>query len=335
MEIEFERRKREREGGENGQDERDDRETPVPTELADPADDDKLSLGDLFRLMQRGMTENTGRFDKLDREQAAIKREAKEAREMAAKALTTSTETRSQIEALAKRVSQLEKGGPPTHPPGLEQPRRKGNPKAQDEKRDWDYLGGDMGDTVVVGGFREYAQKTEKRNEWEKIQTLLAEDLQGQIQDVVIPNSPGSIVIVKLRQESTPAETRTKMLKWAKDFKEAKLQTTSEGETHPRTFYAAASKPFAMRQRNAKLLQILDRLKLLLGSDRAEALHADLPKGRLFYDRTLLLERHPDTDEPIYREESIRKLLPDYTKDLLEEKIKEAKDKREADRRPA
>ena len=64
------------------------------------------------------------------------------------------------MEALEKRVTQLKSGQPPQQTRIT--PKARAMPSAPGEsKRDWDYLGGEMGDLAVVEGFRAWADKTE------------------------------------------------------------------------------------------------------------------------------------------------------------------------------
>ena len=106
-------------------------------------------------MMQRSMDKNDAGFSKLDREMAATKHEAREAKELAAKATTLAKETQNQMEALAKRVTKLENGPPTQVSPQTRQHRPKEIFVAQSAgKRDRDFLGGEEGDTAVVGGLQ-------------------------------------------------------------------------------------------------------------------------------------------------------------------------------------
>ena len=125
--------------------------------------------------------------------------------------------------------------------------------QAQSGKRDWEQLGGEEGDTLVIGGFREYASKEERREEWETLEALIAEDLKTKIKELIVPNAPCSAVLIKIAQEGDANSTRRVMIDWTKKFKEQKLQLTSQGESQARVFWAGPSKPFSMRQRDAKL----------------------------------------------------------------------------------
>ena len=245
-------------------------ETPVPTELAVPSQQqrgEKLELSDLMALMHKSMTDNTSRFDRLDKETAATKREAHESKVLAAKATTIATETQGKLEALEKRVAQLEKSPSPiAGPPGLH-PRNVYTSPTEGQ-RDWDMLGGELGDTIVVGGFRAWADKSERREEWDKLQPQIPEELQAKVKEVIIPNSPGSIALVKIHPEGSTRETRVAMFAWVKKFKETKAELTFPGESVARTFYATPSKPFQMRQRDAKVSQLLDGLKLVAGPEK-------------------------------------------------------------------
>ena len=194
-----------------------DEETPVPTELAAP--EKTLELGDLMKLMTanmdettRGREENRTSFAKIDRELAHTKREIQETKTMAAKATTIATETRSSLQEFEKRVASLEKGEGPKTTPRNHSSRPFAPPGlfASGPQRDWDYLGGEEGNTTIVSGFRTLASKEERRQEWDDILQQLPEALKEAISETIIPNSPGEKVIIKVAQAATTKDTRIK-----------------------------------------------------------------------------------------------------------------------------
>ena len=318
----------------------DEDETPVPTEQAPPP---PLSMMDLMHLMQqnvtetkRGREENQANFQKLEKDLATTQRDVQESKLLAAKATTLATDTNNSLKALEKRVQALEKG---EHiPPNTASARQRGshsktrptsfNPQGG-EQRDWDYLGGEEGDTIVIGGFRENADKFERRAEWEKVEGLLPQPLREQIGDTIIPSAPRKTVIIKIKKASTPEETRRNMLDWTKKMKTEKITQTTEGETEERSFYAFPSKPFEMRQRDSKVTKWADGLRLLLGDPHAEKIFTDMSRGRVFLGRTVLAERSGPTDSPSPRMEAINKIRPDTTREMIDEKVAEAAEKKE------
>ena len=325
-----EARKREREEATQGGRE-DDEDELIPTEPA-PAGGERreLTLADLMAEMTRqrtditsavnsGVAENRSNFTTLRADVGAARREAQEAKNMAAKATTLAHETQESVGELAKRVALLEKGGGP-------------KPSAQNlslggdnhPKRDWDYLGGDDGDTVIIGGFRPLASREERTKEWEELKGGLPEDMAAQIVTTIIPASPGPIIILHLQKEASPKDTRVKMLDWTAKFKQLTLTKQGEGEATPRSMYAGPSKPFAMRQRNAKTMALLDGLKLAMGEERAANLRADLAKGRIIYDQRILAERKGEEPMPTPDMAVIQKILPELTEDALKDKVAEA-----------
>ena len=264
----------------------------------------------------KGQQENRENFSILTREMAATKREAQESKTLAAKATTIANETRTQLEKLEKRVSSLE--NQPQAAPS--QQRTTGPPpglSGEDGQRDWDQLGGETGETAIVGGFRDFADKTEKQTEWNHIHDRLPEDMKNKIQETIVPTSLGSIVIIKLRQLATIKETRLNMIAWTKEFKAQEIQFQAEGEGRPRTFYAAPSKPYAMRQRNAKHNQMFDALKLIAGPEREARLRSDLPSGRILFDRKILVEKARGTGEQIRHLDTMQTFFPDITNESL------------------
>ena len=349
MAVDLENRKR-KEGPEGeaefqeAHQEVDDAETPVPTEKVPPP---PLSMMDLMNLMQqnvaetkRGREENQANFQKLERDLATTQRDVQESKLLAAKATTLATDTNNSLKALEKRVQALEKGEPT--PINTATSRQRGShsktrptsfTSPAGEQRDWDFLGGEEGDTIVIGGFRENADKFERRTEWEKVEGLLPQPLRDQIGDTIIPSAPCKTVIIKIKKASTPEETRRTMLDWTKKMKAEKITQTTDGETEERSFYAFPSKPFEMRQRDSKVTKWADGLRLLLGDPHAEKIFTDMSRGRVFLGRTVLAERSGPTDSPSPRMEAINKIRPDTTREMIDEKVAEAAEKKERARK--
>ena len=326
MVVDEENRKRRAEEGEEG--EADEEEIPVPTEKIDPPQK-VLTLEDIMSTLNRGMTQNQNNFDRLDRRVSAMQAEVNETKDIAAKATTIANDTRQQMTALERRVANLEKGGGRGSMGGQTAPQQSPN----QSKRDWEHLGGEEGNTLVVGGFRDFAQKEERKEEWAKVRAQIPEKLANQIAEEIVPNAPCSTVLLKLHTLGGPAETRRAMLDWVRDFKALKIQETTEGESQERTFWAGPSKPYEMRQRDAKLTHLFEGIKILAGPEKAAKLHIDRSNGRAFWDRTMLVQRDPTTGTPIPREEAMKRTFPDYTEKALEEKVGEAKAARETARR--
>ena len=88
-----------------------------------------------------------------------------------------------------------------------------------------------------------------------------------------------------------------------------------------------------MRQRDAKLTHAFEGVKLLAGPEKVEKIHIDRSNGRVFHDRTLLIQRDPETGDPVPRKAAMEATFPNYTPEALDEKIAEAKENRAAGRR--
>ena len=307
-------------------------ETPVPTEVPGPRR--QLSLGDLWDLMQHGMAQNQSNFDRMGRNVAAVQNEAREAKEMAARATTIACETKSQIGGLEKRIAQLESGSPAGGGGGGRSSGYRDQPDQSQSKRDWEQLGGEEGNVVALGGFREYASKEERRDEWSKLQPQIPEELRERVQETIVPNAPCSTILLKLEKAANATDTRRAMLDWVKKFRGAQVKTQTDGESTERVFWAGPSKPFAMRQRDAKLTHTFEGLKLMIGEEGAGKMHIDRANGRIFHDRTLLAQRDQTTGTPIPKTAALENLIPGFTEEGLKAKIEESKATREASRRP-
>ena len=120
-----------------------------------------VSIEDLIRqTMQENREsreENKAAFRDLRRDTAQLKHEAKEARRIADKALVNSEETKQHFTSLEQRVAKLERSGVATSAG----PNRSSGPSSQ-ATRDWDLLGGERGDLIVLSGFRQWASQEER-----------------------------------------------------------------------------------------------------------------------------------------------------------------------------
>ena len=262
----------------------DTRETPVPTELADSAPAESappLTLMDLMNEMRRNQHETRTIFGGVKGDIEGVKKDVRETREMAALATTKVTEMGKTVETLQDRISKLERGE--VHVPRGSRNRATSKEPGEDGLRDWDQIGGEQGDTIVVAGFRNLSDRQERQDEWSQITQKIPEDLKNQIKDIIIPASAGKILLVKIKQEQTVKETRNQMFAWTRKFKEAKPEIQAEDETTARTFVAYPSKPFAMRQRDGKLTALLEAIKSLISEEAGQAMRLDMGKGRIIY----------------------------------------------------
>ena len=292
----------------------------------------ELTLQDIMDNLTRGFASVRG-------ELGDLKRDTSEAKTLAAKATTLASETKDKVDSLEARVAALEEGGAPqTHtgdrssfaPRGTGRP----TPRATSSTRDWDKLGGEHGDTLVVGGFRRYADKEEREQEWNLASAKLPPHLREAVTEVIIPRSHCEVIILKVaRSPKGVEETRTNMLAWTAKFKELGLQHKAADEEQMRTYYAQPSKPFEMRQRNAKTMAMLDGLKKIAGEEKAAHLKVELSKGRIIYNHTLLADRGTHEDMPSPQMSAIEKAFPGTTKEQLMACVKEVMDEKEKSRK--
>ena len=310
---------------------------PTPTEMpeAEPVREHpprrELTLQDIMDTMNKGFARQEIGMTSMRREMGELQRETGEARGLAAKAVTIADETKESLTALEKRVAAIEAGSLPNPQP--EKARAPTSHKGA-APRDFDLLGGDDGDTLIIGGFRNWADREERKTEWDLIEPKLSQPLREAISEVIIPNSQCQIIILKIHQDPRgPKETRKKMFEWGKKFRDMALAHQASDETSQRTYYAQPSKPFEMRQRNAKTMGMLDGLKALLGAERAEKLKPDLSNGRIFFERLLLAERAQGSDTPSPRMTAVNQILPDITREKVYESMRTAMDQREKARK--
>ena len=291
-----------------------------------------LTLEDLLGVITKNHTETNANFAAMRGDVTEARRDASDAKKLAAKATTLAEETQQAVKTLEQRMARLESGEAiPKGPPGLT-PRRGPRPPSP-TKRDWDFLGGEEGDTLIVGGFRRWADREERQSEWDTAHTAIPEPMRGEISEVIVPQSQCAIVIVKIKRKTDPKTTRLAMIEWGKKFRDLALQAQAEDETAPRKLYAQPSKPYEMRQRDSKTTGLLEGFKLIAGEERSAKLRANLSSGRIFYERTLLAERKPGEDAPSPRMDTVRTIFPDLTPETLAAKVAEAMDVRERARK--
>ena len=285
----------------------------------------------LEELVQYSITANENNFKGVRQDISRVERATSDARAMAAKATTIAQETKTKLVSLESRVAALEKGSSP-----LAQGRSGNHPQNQrtSASRDWDQLGGEGGNTLIVGGFRNWASRDERKEDFEKLRAELPADMSAPISEVIIPASPGRIVIVKLQpQPEGPKETRVHMLAWCRRFKEQNLTGQHEGETEARMYYATPSKPYDMRQRDTRTMNMLAGLKALAPTLDVTKFRTDLANGRVFYERTLLAERNQPDDPPSPRMNNIREHIPGITKEDIVNSVAKIVDDREKARK--
>ena len=175
-----------------------------------------LQLDDIMRVLKQSMSENQTNFGTLRRDVRRMESEAHEAKEMAAKATTLARDTQGALEALEARVAKIKAGKGPA-PPSASTPMH--NPSAG--SKDWDQLGGEKGDTIVIGGFRPYAARDERQSEWDAVRGKLSPEMREAIVDTIVPSALCQTVLVKIKASATTRETRLEMLAWCRKFKEA------------------------------------------------------------------------------------------------------------------
>ena len=310
---------------------------PTPTEMpeAEPVREQaprkELTLQDIMDTMTKGFSRQELGMTSMRREMGELQRETGEAKGLAAKAVTIADETKESLTTLEKRVAALE-SGPPPHTQYAKSRATSSHKGAA--PRDFDQLGGDDGDTLIIGGFRNWADREERKTEWDLIEPQLPPPLREAVSEIIVPNSQCQIIILKIHQDPRgPRETRQKMFEWAKKFRALELTYKAPDETNPRTYYAQPSKPFEMRQRNAKTMGMLDGFKALLGAEKADKLKPDLSNGRIFFERLLLAERAPGNDTPSPRMTAVNQILPDVTREQVYDSMKNAMDQREKARK--
>ena len=123
--------------------------------------------------MNAGFANQNHSTAEIKREMGELQRDAQEAKTLSAKAVTIATETKGSLTTLEQRVAALEAGSP-----GRPEARSPNPPSHKaTSARDFDQLRGEEGDTVIIGGFRNWADREERQEEWNYLHPLLADPL--------------------------------------------------------------------------------------------------------------------------------------------------------------
>ena len=156
----------------------------------------------------------------------------------------------------------------------------------------------------------ELMQKGMHRNEtnFDRIDKRVS-SMQGEIRETRDIAAKATTIANDTRTQLTALERRVAQLeKGAQQelgHRPFQIKETTVGETNERTFWAGPRKPFAMRQRDAKLTHMFEGIKLMAGVEKAEKIHIDRSNGKIFWDRTLLVQRDPTTGNPIPKPDAL------------------------------
>ena len=301
-----------------------DDESPKATPVQNPSPAPSMTVEELVRY---SIEQNEKNFRKVDKDMAKLQREGTETRRMAARAVTSAEETKQRVDRLEKRLAQLE-----TQPPKPTNPNTATPANPSDGRTDWHELGGEEGDTIVLGGFRAHSTAEERKTELETILNLFPTDLTEQIATRIIPEPRTNIVLLKIHHSPKgTAETRRAMLAWCKQVRTMKFRRQT-GTEPAREVYASPSKPFHMRQRDAKTYALFQTLKSMFPEEDQEHVAFEISTGRVFFHNHLIANRPRGTSvmQPCLPE--LQKHVKDITEEAINAKQLEIEKERERTR---
>ena len=301
-------------------------EIPVPSDSEDdtlqatPAENPNptaaMSVEDLVRY---SIQQNEKHFHKLDKDMSKLQREGSETRKMAARAVTTAEDTRQKVDKLERRLNALEAKA--TAPP--ERLPTHQAITGQQPKSEWQELGGEEGDTIVMGGFRKNSTADERRAELTEVLAQLPEEITSQLVDKIIPATRTEIVLLKIaHSDKGPDETCRQNLALCTKIKEANLKRRT-GDEPERTIYAGASKPFHIRQRNAQTFVLYEALKSFFPESSQEHVTLETRTGRIFFHNHPIATRPRNTQTTTPCIAELQKHVPGITSELITAKRQE------------
>ena len=284
----------------------------------------KLDLSDLMAFMKETRQEMQEGFRSSKTDISKVWAETKEVKGIATQAAVDAHEAKTAVTSLEERVAKLERDGPPRH-----QNKPAGRPSESDPASEWHLLGGEEGNTVVLGGIKTWVSKQARQDYWEYIETQMSADLWNKVASTTIPAGRGKIILVHLKKDAEgPTETRRKMLGFCRDFKEAKI-SSRDSEI---LFYAMPSKPFWLRQKEAKNALRLDAIKQMVPESHQAQIEIEISKGRIFCGDTMIGHRPQSTGQIVPKQEALQKLFPAITLPDFEETLKALEAKKEKER---
>ena len=254
-----------------------------------------MTLSDIFNHLQTGFQNVGGQVNKLredlTRDLSKLRGEQEETKEMAAKALTTTTETQQDLKDLAKRVTALEMGPPPGLGKGKGAQGTGGKGNFRTTPTGYETLGGELGNEVIVGKITKWASKEDREQIWKKIQAKLPQELSEAVESMTAPGLRQRFILLHLKcHPQGTGKTREDMLNFCRQIKQANLQYEDE-DGAMQDIFATPSKPYEQRQKDAAATVKADALKKLLGEPRSLQLEFEIGKGRAFLGTDLLTER--------------------------------------------
>ena len=284
----------------------------------------KLDLSDLMAFMKDTRKEMQEGFKSSKADISKVWAETREIKGIASQAAVDAHEAKTAVAKLEERVAKLEKDGPPP------QSRTTGGRQADSEPTsEWHLLGGDEGNTIVLGGIKTWVSKQTRQEYWEYIETQMSADLWAQVASITIPAGRGKIVLLHLKKDPEGvAATRRKMLAFCRDFKTAKI-TSRDSEI---VFYTMPSKPFWLRQKEAKNALRLEAIKMMVPEHKRSEIEIEIAKGRVFCGDTMIGHRPQETGQIVPKKEALKKLFPATELPDFEKTLKELEAKKEAER---
>ena len=287
----------------------------------------QIILQDLVGQMKTGFTQVDTRMQEirtdLNRDLGKVRKEQRETKDIATKALTIADSTQKEVQSLSKRVEVLEKGGA-----RASSGQAAGSYKPYPENLGFNSLGGEQGTDMVVGEFDQYASREERKANWNRIKSALPEWMLGEFVKEEAPGLRNRVMIISITPSPEgPEKTRERLVKICQDIRQAQLKYT-DTEGVMRQVYANPTKPLALRQRNAQVTLKADALRKALGEEQGSRIELELGKSRVFLGKEIVAHRPSYDSEVVYLWPTVNKHLPEATPETmaaLEEQVKAAR----------
>ena len=270
-----------------------------------------------------------------------VQRDVNDAKEIAAKSLAQSAETKQELEGLKGRICRLEKEGSVSSgaSQGSWDPwfRAKADRDTVRAENNWsansrfDLVGGPKGVALIIGGFPKWS-RTDKLKEWyATLQTDMGE-LAGDVKAMFPPGTRGHILQIELHEKATTRESRLNTLDFVKKFKALDLKVKM-GEEEFR-IWASPSKPESVRAQDRETTNAVATIKELL-KDKGnveESLDMNYTQGRIWWGDQLVVQRDRVSGKLSFREEALKAIDPAVTSDKIQSVLAKIKKDKEAER---
>ena len=236
-----------------------------------------------------------------------LQADVSEAKEMAAKSLAQSSDTRDELEGIKNRLTKVEKGegsassgaSQGSWDPWMKARAERDSVRAENNWGSgsrFDMIGGPRGVMAIMGGFPKWT-RTDRLKEWFEELKLGMGPLAEEIKMMIPPGTRGHILQLELKEKESLRATRLNTLDFVKRFKALGLKIKAGDSEH--VIWASPSKPENLRAQDRETTQAVQTLKELLkdNGDVETQIEINYTQGRVWWGDKLVVQREQNNGE--------------------------------------